>query len=49
MYNLIVYSSNYSDTTGGLRLYSKYEATNFDTDIMSTTVFISFEYKAKLL
>ena len=30
MYNLIEYSSNYSETTGSLWLYSKDEATNFD-------------------
>ena len=32
MYNLIEYSSNYSETTGSLWFYSKDEATNFDFD-----------------
>ena len=36
LYNLIEYSSNYSETTGNLWFYSKDEATNFDTDIEST-------------
>ena len=48
MYNLIEYSSNYSDATGSLWFYSKDEATNFDADI-SNNAFKSFEYKAKLL
>ena len=29
MYNLIEYSSNYSETTGNLWFYSRYEPTNF--------------------
>ena len=37
MYNLIEYSSNYSETTGILWFYSKDEATNFDTDIANIT------------
>ena len=32
MYNLIEYSSNYSETTGSLWFYSKDEATNFNVD-----------------
>ena len=45
MYNLIEYSSNYSETTASLWLYSKDEATNFHGDIAN---FKSFKYKAKL-
>ena len=33
MYNLIEYSSNYSETTGNFWFYSKDEATNFNADI----------------
>ena len=33
MYNLIEYSSNYSDTTGSLWFYSKDETTTFNVDI----------------
>ena len=33
MYNLIAYSSEYSETTGILWFYWNYEADNFDTDI----------------
>ena len=36
MYNLIVYSSNYSETTGNLWFYSKDEAANFNADIAKT-------------
>ena len=49
MYNLIEYSPNYSETTGSLWLYSKYEAANFNADIANTNNFKSFRYKAKLL
>ena len=49
MYNLIEYSSNYSETTGSLWFYSKDEATNFDDDIANNNNFKSFEYNAKLL
>ena len=38
MYNLIEYSSNYSDTAGTLWFYSKDEATNFDADTANTNV-----------
>ena len=44
MYNLIEYSSNYSETTGSLWFYSKDEATNFNADIANNN-FKSFEYK----
>ena len=33
MYNFTEYSSNYSETTGSLRFYSKDEASNFNFDI----------------
>ena len=49
IYNLIEYSSNYSETTGSLWFYPKNEATNFDANISNTNNFKSFEYKAKLL
>ena len=49
MYNLIEYSSNYSDTTCSLWFYSKDEANNFDANINNNNAFESFEYKAKLL
>ena len=48
IYNLIEYSSNYSETTGSLWFYSKDEATNFN-NIENTDDFKSFKYKAKLL
>ena len=47
MYNLIEYSSKYSETTGGLWFYSKDEATDFNPDIANTNNFKSFMYKAK--
>ena len=49
MYNLIKYSSNYSETTGTLWFYSKDEATNFDAGISKTNNFKSLKCKAKLL
>ena len=49
MYNLIEYSSNYSETTGSLCFYSKDEAINFNADIKNNTNFKSFKYYAKLL
>ena len=48
MYNLVEYSLSYSETTGSLWFCSKYEVTNFNTDIANNN-FRSFEYKAKLL
>ena len=42
IYNLIEYSSNYSETTEKLWFY---EATNFDADITNNN-FKYFEYKA---
>ena len=44
VYNLIEYSSNYSETTGSLWFYSKDEATNFNADITNTDNFKSFRY-----
>ena len=49
MYNLIQYSSNYSETTGNLWLHSKNERTNFNADITDTNDFKSLKFKAKLL
>ena len=50
MYNLIEYSSNYSETTGSLWVYSKNEATDFNNNIADTdNNFKSFKHKAKLL
>ena len=49
MYNLIEYSSNYSETTESLWFYSKNEATDFNADTVNTCNFKSFMYKAKLL
>ena len=49
MYNLIEYSSNYSETIGGLWIYSKGEATSFNNNIENIDNFKSFEYQAELL
>ena len=49
MYNLIEYSSNYSETTRRLWFFSKDEATNFNADIANTNNFKSFRCKARLL
>ena len=49
IYNLIEYSSNYSETTGSLWLYSKNEASDFNNNIADTDNFKSFKHKAKLL
>ena len=49
MYNLIEYSSNYSETIGSLWFYSKNEATNFNNNIANTNNFKSFKYEAILL
>ena len=48
-YNLIEYSSNYSDTTGSLWFNSEDEATNFNAHIVDGNAFKSFKYKAELL
>ena len=49
MYNLIEYSSNYSETTGNVWFYSKDEATNFNSDTANNNNFKSFKYMATLL
>ena len=49
IYNLLEYSSNYSDTIGILWFSSKDEANNFNADIGNNVVFKCFVYKAKLL
>ena len=49
MYNLIEYSSNYSETTGSLWFYSKDEVTDFNVVIENTDNFKLFKYKPKLL
>ena len=49
IYNLLEYSSNYSDTTDSSWLYSKDEANNFNADIEDTNNFKSFKYKTKLI
>ena len=38
MYDLIEYSSNYSETKGNLLIYSKDEATDFNANIANTNV-----------
>ena len=43
MYNLIEYSSNYSEKTGNLWFYSKDEATNINNNIANTDDFKSFK------
>ena len=48
MYNLIEYSSNYSETTGSLWFYFKDEANSFNADIAKDDNFKYFNYKAKL-
>ena len=49
VYNLIEYSSNYSETTGSLLFSSKDEASDFNAGIAIFNNFSSFMYKAKLL
>ena len=49
MYNLIEYSSNYSETTGSLWFYSKDEATDFNADIVNDNKFKSFRYIAEII
>ena len=43
LYNLIEYSSNYSDTTGSLWFCSKDEAANFNNDFVKIDNFKSFK------
>ena len=49
MYNLLEYSSNYSDMTGSLWFYSKGEVTDFNANIVDGNAFKSFKSQAKLL
>ena len=49
MYDLLKYSSNYSDITGSLWFYYKDEATIFNNDIVNTDAFKFFKYMTKLL
>ena len=49
VYNLVQYSSNYSEATGSLWLYSKNEPADFNNNIADTDNFKSFKHKAKLL
>ena len=49
MYNLLKYSSDYSDTTGRLWFRSKDDKTDFNNDISKTNDFKLFKYKARLL
>ena len=49
MYDLIEYSSNFSETTKSLWFNSKDEVTNFNVDIANDNNFEFFDYKAKLL
>ena len=49
IYNLIEYSSNYSENTGTLWFYSKNEATSFNNNSENTDNFKFFKYKTKLL
>ena len=43
MYNLIEYSSDYSETLGSLWFYSKDGATNFNAEISNNDDFKSFK------
>ena len=43
MYNLLEYSSNYSDTTSSLWFYSKDGTTNFNANIEDSNTFKSFK------
>ena len=49
MYNLIEYSSNYSETTGSWWFYSKDKTNNLNADIANYDNFKYFKYKVKLL
>ena len=49
MYNLIEYSSNYSETTGSWWFYSKDKTNNLNDDIANYDNFKYFKYKVKLL
>ena len=49
MYNLLEYSSNYSEATVSLWFYSENKANNFNNNIENNNYFKSFKYQAKLL
>ena len=49
IYNLLEHGSNYSETTGSLRFYSKDEATNLNAEMEDDNTFKSFRYETKLL
>ena len=49
MYNLLEYSSNYSDTSDNLSFYSKKEANDFGSNIVNTNILKSFKDKTKLI
>ena len=49
MWNVIECSSNYSETTGNIYLYSKDETTNSNIDIATTNNLKSLKCKAKLI
>ena len=46
-FDLVMPRYNYSEATGSLSFYSKYEATDFNSDIAHTNNFKSFMDKAK--
>ena len=49
VYNLLEYSSNYSDKKVNLQFYSKDEANNLNAKIQTNNGFRSLDYKNKLL
>ena len=49
IYNLIEYSSNYSETIGSSWFYSEDAATYCDADAANDKNFKSFKYRAKWL
>ena len=49
MYNLIEYSSNYSEITESFWFYSKDEATDFINNMAKIDNSKSFKYRVKLL
>ena len=49
IYNLVEYSSDYSETAESLWFYSKDQGTNVNNNIENTVSFKSFMYKAKFL
>ena len=49
MYNILKYSSNYSDTTSSLRFYCKDESTTINANITNNVAFKPFVCKTKQL